>query len=267
MTDQLNSTSREETHDSSIIEPSSETPTAKTFANPLLDDDPVDAPLPVYEEIQAVGLDTTDSFSQNPYKEAPVTAEKESIDEAEANEQEPDTTDSEEVTDKPLAKYSEFVKYSSAMTPFVPFAVIAFIASIAAQFPHFLIGLMDPNELAKLPQFMLNHMPMIVSVGLYLLTAAMLFVGVKQILNGKIVVYESYIKFTKGIVEAEKIHFNEPLSIEIHKAPFSIFFDIGHLEITTPQKEIILKNAPSPFGIKEFINARVSEFKKKQKNI
>jgi hypothetical protein len=62
----------------------------------------------------------------------------------------------------------------------------------------------------------------------------------------------------------KKIHYANLASVEVHKAPFSFLFDIGNIEISNPNEEIIMVNIYKPFEIKEKIMELKKEFQNKQ---
>lgn len=152
------------------------------------------------------------------------------------------------------SKFSKSSKYRASIISTYPFLVIAALSMGLAQYPDFLSdAFFKPEQLAQLPQFLQNNIGKVLTFLLYGVAIAMSFVAFKQLAQGTLIVFDDYIKFKKGLFDTKKILYVDLVSITVHKAPMSIFTDIGNIELSSSFDEIKLNNVSKPTELRSLI--------------
>ncbi|GAA5143647.1 hypothetical protein [Thalassotalea piscium] len=158
-------------------------------------------------------------------------------------------------------EFSHRLKFKPSKKASLPFVLMALIFLLGSMFPNSIISMLfTPEDLVKLSEqssMVVKYMPVVVKWLMYITTILLLFIGYKQVSYGSLEIFDSYILHRKGLLKKTKVMFQENPSIEVHRAPFSLFFDIGHLEITTPRKDFQINNIKHPFKIKRLIEDRI----------
>lgn len=161
--------------------------------------------------------------------------------------------------------FSTSLKLRSSKKVFIPFLLFASVILLASFFPDAIVGLLmsdqDIDKLKDISEKLPSYLPSIIKLLLYALSSVFLWFGIKEVNNGSLQIFDSYVLYKKGLMNKVKIHYQSISSIEVHRAPFTVFMDIGHLEISSQQKDIIIKNIDKPFEIKSLLVNKVREFK------
>jgi hypothetical protein len=160
--------------------------------------------------------------------------------------------------------------YKSSKKVLIPFLGISALFIVLSFFPEILISLFfsdaDMQELVDQFPSVAKYLPVISTYLLYGLSIFLTYLGFKEINGGSLQIFGSYVIHKQGFLKKTKIHFENLASIEVHKAVFSGFMDIGHLELSSTQKDINIKNLDKPFEIKEMILISADNYLKSKKN-
>jgi hypothetical protein len=165
----------------------------------------------------------------------------------------------------PINEFAKATLFSTSKVPLAVYSVIALLMLIAAQFPMVWANMLfSPEELTQLPAFILDNLGTIFGGFFILLLLGSLYMGIKESFTGKLNVYEDYLAFKGKLFKTDKIHYADVRSIIVHRSPYTLFGDIGHLEVMGRSKEFTFKNVSKPFELKEVLLHRKELFLKSQ---
>lgn len=163
-------------------------------------------------------------------------------------------------------KFSKSYRVKSSKRILIPFFIISVVFFVMGYFSEVVVGVLfsakEMNELAEKSPWLSENMSLILHYVLYVCSVGMVFLGFKAVNNGVVQVFDSHIVHRKGLFNKDKIHFINLASVEVYRSPFSVFFDVGHIEILTAQKEIKIAHVYNPFFIKELIEDKRSKYQR-----
>ena len=163
---------------------------------------------------------------------------------------------------KPFAgNFSQGITIKPSKKVLVPFLVLSGIFVLGGFFPDAVVDLLvNPEQmkvLAEQSETIAKALPTIIKFLMFILSAGCLILGYKQVSHGTLKLFDSYVIHKKGLRTKSKILYSEFPSMEVHRSPFSIFFPVGNIEISTPTKEMQINNILNPFEIKSIIKGKI----------
>jgi hypothetical protein len=160
-------------------------------------------------------------------------------------------------TNKQFTKSQRIRSCNKVMYPYLAIAGVFIVLSI---FPDVMVNsLMTPEDMAELKsqsEKVVEYLPIVLKYLMYLLSGFVIYFGFKEINQGSLHIFPSYVLHKKGLMKKVKILYQDVESIDVHRGICSAFLDIGHLEISTKTKTIQINNIENPFKIKQLISKR-----------
>jgi hypothetical protein len=161
----------------------------------------------------------------------------------------------------PQQEFAKATLFSTSKVPLIVYGAVALLLFVCGQFPTVFAGLLfTPDEQLELPGFILNNLPTVFTGFFFLLAAGAIYLGIKESFTGKLNVFQDYLAFKNSLFRSDKIHYADLRSIVVHRSPYSLFGDIGHLEVMGKNKEFIFKNVSKPFKLKETLLERKNNY-------
>lgn len=163
--------------------------------------------------------------------------------------------------DSPPQEFAKATLFSTSKIPLLAYGALAMVLGACSQFPTMFANLLfSPDELKELPGFILNNIPTVFGGFFFILSAGAIYIGLKESFTGKLNVFEDYLAFKSNLFKTHKMHYADVRSIVIHRSPYSLFGDVGHLEVMGKSKEFVFKNVSRPFELKEILLERKNKY-------